>query len=154
MRYRDQEFNLRQIISIGIDMLAKALWFALVLVTGSSLFGAVDSTMPDLVGNSGDGYSVKISSQLSPLEINRIHSWHIEITDVGGRPVSNAQITVSGGMPDHDHGLPTQPQITEEIRAGTYLLEGMRFHMPGKWQIVIGFRLGNQLHSASIEFQL
>ena len=127
--------------------LSKALWLAPVLVAGSSLFGAVESTMPDLMGTSGDGYSVKIFSQLSPLEINRIHSWHIEITDADGKPVSNAQITVGGGMPDHDHGLPTQPQVTEEVRAGTYLLEGMRFHMPGKWQIVIDFRVGAQNNS-------
>ncbi len=134
--------------------LTKTLWLALVVVAGSSLFGAVESAMPDLVGTSGDGYWVKIFSQLSPLEINRIHSWHIEITDADGKPVSNAQITVGGGMPDHDHGLPTQPQVTEEIGDGTYLLEGMRFHMPGKWQIVIDFRVGDQVHSTSIEFQL
>lgn len=135
-------------------MLAKVLWLALVLVAGSSLVGAAESTMPDLMGTSGDGYSVKIFSQLSPLEINRIHSWHIEITDADGKPVSNAQITVGGGMPDHDHGLPTQPQVTEEVRAGTYMLEGMRFHMPGKWLIVIDFRVGAQNHSTSIEFEL
>ena len=134
--------------------LTKALWLAPVLVAGSSLFGAVESTMPDLVGTSGDGYSVKIFSQLSPLEINRIHSWYIEITGVDSTPVSNAQITVTGGMPDHDHGLPTQPQVTEEVGDGTYLLEGMRFHMPGKWQIVIDFRVGDQVHSTSIEFSL
>lgn len=135
-------------------MLAKALWLALVWVAPSSLFGAVDSIEPDLVGTSGDAYSVKIFSQLSPIEINRIHSWHIEITDVDGKPVSKAQITVGGGMPDHDHGLPTQPQVAGEVSHGTYLLEGIRFHMPGKWQIVIGFRVGAQFHSAEIEFQL
>ena len=134
--------------------LTKALWLAPVLVAGSSLFGAVESTMPDLVGTSGDGYSVEIFSQLSPLEINRIHSWYIEITGVDSTPVSNAQITVTGGMPDHDHGLPTQPQVTDEVGDGTYLLEGMRFHMPGKWQIVIDFRVGDQVHSTSIEFSL
>ena len=134
--------------------LTKALWLAPVLVAGSSLFGAVESTMPDLVGTSGDGYSVEIFSQLSPLEINRIHSWYIEITGVDSTPVSNAQITVTGGMPDHDHGLPTQPQVTEEVGDGTYLLEGMRFHMPGKWQIVIDFMVGDQVHSTSIEFSL
>ena len=39
------------------------------------------------------------------------------------------------GMPDHDHGLPTQPQVTSRLENGDYLLEGVRFHMPGKWQL-------------------
>jgi hypothetical protein len=34
-------------------------------------------------------------------------------------------------MPQHGHGLPTQPQVTRELGDGRYLLEGMKFSMPG-----------------------
>ena len=38
-------------------------------------------------------------------------------------------------MPEHDHGLPTEPRITTNLGAGDYLLEGMKFHMNGVWTI-------------------
>ena len=92
---------------------------------------------PDMEATTATGGTVRIFSQLSPLQINRIHSWHIAITDADGEPVSEARIAVTGGMPDHDHGLPTQALVTAEIEPGIYLLEGMRFHMPGRWQIQV-----------------
>ena len=52
-------------------------------------------------------------------------------------------ITVDGGMPIQDHGLPTQPRVTREIAPGYYLLEGLRFHMPGSWELVITIETGD-----------
>jgi len=49
--------------------------------------------------------------------------------------VSGATLDIVGGMPEHNHGMPTQPQITEELAPGRYLLEGVRFHMPGLWRL-------------------
>jgi hypothetical protein len=40
-------------------------------------------------------------------------------------------------MPVHDHGLPTAARVTREVDAGSYLLEGLRFHMSGQWEIEI-----------------
>jgi hypothetical protein len=56
------------------------------------------------------------------------------LTDEQG-PIEDAALTVTGGMPEHNHGMPTQPQITQQLAAGRYLLEGVRFHMPGLWRI-------------------
>jgi hypothetical protein len=52
-----------------------------------------------------------------------------------GQPVENAEIVVDGGMPQHDHGLPTAPQVTQELGNGDYLVEGFKFHMDGWWEI-------------------
>lgn len=70
-------------------------------------------------------------------DINHIHSWvlHVETTD--GAPVERAKIIVDGGMPEHDHGLPTRPRVTEELGDGNYKLDGMRFHMRGYWEISV-----------------
>lgn len=105
------------------------------------------------------GISVEIYSEVAPLDINKIHSWQLRLTDDQGRPVSNAQIEVVGGMPEHDHGMPTQPQITAETDTGSYLLEGVRFHMPGKWLLDIKLTYDTDSESsvvetAKIEFQL
>jgi hypothetical protein len=37
-------------------------------------------------------------------------------------------------MPTHGHGMATRPEH-HEIGAGRYLSEGMKFHMPGPWEI-------------------
>lgn len=100
------------------------------------------------------GNRLHISSDLSPLEINRMHSWLLRLTDAAGAPVANARFAVQGGMPDHDHGLPTRPEVTEEIEPGVYLLQGLRFHMPGRWLIEFDIGLGEDADSASLEFEL
>ena len=82
-------------------------------------------------------FAVSYESELQPIEINRIHNWTLHIETTSGDPVAGAGIEVTGGMPLHNHGLPTRPLVTEELGDGTYRLEGMRFHMPGDWEITI-----------------
>ena len=70
-----------------------------------------------------------------PAALNQMHAWQIKLTTPSGQPVSNARFRVDGGMLQHGHGLPSQPQVTKEIAAGTYLLEGVKFSMTGWWEI-------------------
>ena len=64
------------------------------------------------------------------------------------------ELSVFGGMPEHDHGLPTQPQLTSRLDNGDYVLEGVRFHMQGLWQIQIELQLNGLVDTAIIEFKL
>ncbi len=102
----------------------------------------------------GGGKRLAIISELSPVEINRMHNWRLRLTDGAGAPVAGARFEVRGGMPDHDHGLPTSPEVTGELEPGVYLLQGLRFHMPGRWLIEFGIRLGDDADGASLEFEL
>lgn len=81
-------------------------------------------------------YVLSVDSSLEPIKINQIHTWLLRITE-GDKPVVAAVLTVNGGMPAHDHGLPTRPRVTEELGQGSYRLEGMRFHMHGDWEVSI-----------------
>lgn len=82
-------------------------------------------------------YRLSFTTELDPLVINRMHRWTLHLADKDGHSVTGAQLTVVGGMPEHNHGLPTRPQVTRELGKGDYLLEGMRFHMSGNWQITV-----------------
>lgn len=82
-------------------------------------------------------FSLSYESALQPIEMNRIHSWNLHIEDADGVPVTGAVIEVEGGMPAHNHGLPTRPRVTTELGGGDYRLDGMRFHMAGEWLIRI-----------------
>ena len=98
--------------------------------------------------------ALEIFSQLDPLAINTIHSWELVLHTADGAPLIGAQMSVVGGMPDHDHGLPTSPVVTREITPGRYLLEGMRFHMPGRWLLTFDVISDQGSESATLEFRL
>jgi YtkA-like len=85
-------------------------------------------------------FMVQIDPPASPPAIGQIHAWQIKLSAADGTPVRNARITVDGGMPQHGHGLPTRPQVTQEVAAGTYLLEGMKFSMTGWWEIKLAIQ--------------
>ena len=108
---------------------------------------------PDIVVETASGWTIHIDSEVSPLRINQIHSWRIEIRDSNSALVPNALLEVEGGMPDHNHGLPTQPRVIAEIAPGTYLLQGVRFHMPGRWrmQFIISTKDQEEIGIASFE---
>ncbi|MCG8412815.1 MAG: FixH family protein [Pseudomonadales bacterium] len=100
------------------------------------------------------GNLLQVNSLLDPIEINRIHSWEMTLLTADNQPIQNATISVAGGMPDHDHGLPTLPQVTREISAGRYLIEGIRFHMPGRWEINFSIETDAGTDIATLDFSL
>jgi hypothetical protein len=59
---------------------------------------------------------------------------HIETTN--RQVVDNATIKIYG-ISQHGYGLPTQPRVFPDYGNGSYLLEGMKFHVPGWWAITI-----------------
>jgi hypothetical protein len=80
-------------------------------------------------------YVVTLQPPAKPAAINQLHSWQLKLSSSAGAPIAHAQIMVDGGMPQHGHGLPTRPQVTQELPNGTYLIEGMKFSMTGWWEI-------------------
>lgn len=80
-------------------------------------------------------FVVALQPPARPVAINQLHSWQIRLTTATGAPVTGARFAVDGGMPQHGHGLPTRPQVTQQLPDGSYLLEGMKFSMSGWWEI-------------------
>jgi hypothetical protein len=88
----------------------------------------------------GQKYVVAIQPQAPMIALNKLHSWEVRVSSPDGAPVLHAHINVDGGMPQHGHGLPTQPRVTQELGEGRYLLEGMKFSMTGWWVIKLKVR--------------
>ena len=82
-------------------------------------------------------FVVSYRSTLEPIQINKLHAWLIHIENAAGEAVVGATIEASGGMPEHNHGLPTRPRVNAELGSGDYKLDGMRFHMAGQWVITL-----------------
>lgn len=128
--------------------------FILSLLLAFNSASAAQVALPDLSGTTAKGVLVEIYSELSPLTINQIHSWHVRLLDDEGIALTVDELTVNGGMPEHDHGLPTQPRVTSRLEDGDYLLEGVRFHMQGLWQLLIEFQRDGVADATTIDFTL
>ena len=53
-----------------------------------------------------------------------------------GPPVD--RVRVRGWMPDHRHGMNYRPAVTLDGLSGT--AEGLLFHMPGRWELILDVR--------------
>ena len=99
-------------------------------------------------------FKVSFVSELDPLTINKIHSWVLHVEDDNGEAITDAEISVNGGMPEHNHGLPTVPEVAATLENGDYKIEGMRFHMRGYWEIRILIDGGTISDSVTIALTL
>ena len=115
---------------------------SLVVVAASLLFGTGVDAEEQVWRSSRDLYRVTMDSDVDPIPINLMHSWEIVVRTPDGEPVTGASITIDGGMPAHNHGLPTRPRVTAELGAGRYKVEGLRFHMGGSWEINVTIETG------------
>ena len=88
--------------------------------------------------NSGEfEVTVQTQNEIS-LPIGDYHNWIITVKTQSGEPVKAALFSISGGMPSHGHGLPTQPMVSKYLEGGRYLLEGVKFNMAGSWLLSVG----------------
>ena len=114
------------------------------LVALSFLLAATSKLAAQEVWESSNGsFKVSYSSKITPIPINQIHQWILHIETADGAAVSAATLEMEGGMPLHDHGLPTNPVATEYLGEGNYSIEGVRFHMMGDWEITLEISQGD-----------
>lgn len=76
----------------------------------------------------------------------------LQLTDTSGGAIDGAAIAVDGGMPEHRHGLPTQPRVTRALGRGRYQVDGLRFSMGGWWTLT--FRIDAGAARDSVTFHL
>lgn len=152
----------RELWITGIGLTSRPFfWCKTALVLVGTLIAA--SIIEEIRAESADSrvlisqtgrYHVTWKTMLQPIVINQIHSWVLHVETGEGQPLTNADITVEGGMPAHDHGLPTLPRMTQSFGNGEYLIEGMRFHMNGYWEITFTIVAGNDRDTLIIPLEL
>ncbi|MDJ0905677.1 MAG: FixH family protein [Woeseiaceae bacterium] len=127
-------------------------WSGAALILVSLTFGGADAYANEWTSQRGI-FTVHYESSLDPIEINRMHSWTLVVTR-DNEPLEGADITVSGGMPEHDHGMPTRPRVTADLGGGRYRLDGMRFHMNGTWEVMLDITAGGSRDTVIITLVL
>lgn len=87
-----------------------------------------------------------------PLRTRKLLSVRLRLEDAEGNALENAKIIVDGGMPQHGHGLPTQPRVTRALGDGRYQVDGVRFNMGGWWELK--FRVATAAGIDSVTFNI
>lgn len=132
---------------------ANFLLLLIVFLFSTGACGITESPAAELSSTNGH-FRVRISSAVHPMPINQMHAWTLQLSDTASQPVSSAQIEVAGRMPTHDHGLPTAPRASRTAEAGEYLIEGLRFHMPGQWELTLTISDGSIRDTLVVPLQL
>jgi hypothetical protein len=93
--------------------------------------GAVIDSMP----SDARRYRVTLEPPRGRPKVGETQPWLASIADAQKRPLSGCQLHFGGIMPEHGHGLPTEPRLTQEPEPGRYLIEAVRFSMRGYWRM-------------------
>jgi hypothetical protein len=88
-------------------------------------------------GSAKNLFRVSYSSDVMPVPVGRIISWKLRVETADSRPVKNAEVVLSGEMPQHGHSLPTMPEVAEGTVPGDYVVRGLKFSMPGWWVMTL-----------------
>lgn len=80
-------------------------------------------------------FRIVIRPEAGRVPIGPLHAWIVSVETPDGRPADVRQLVFDGGMPQHGHGFDTKPQVTDQLGPGVFRVDGVRFHMAGRWQI-------------------
>ena len=97
-------------------------------------------------------FIVSFKSEVHPAPVNKLHSWNLSVKSADGKPLKNASIKILGDMPEHGHGFPTEPEVSSTMEDGKYLVEGIRYSMPGWWVVTFHITAGEM--SDHVSFNL
>jgi hypothetical protein len=92
-------------------------------------------------------YKVALELVPDPPPLSELFEVKVTLTDPQtGAPIPDATVSVDAQMPQHGHGMSTDP-IDDPGQCdaagacvhpdGVYRTTGMKFHMPGKWSVSV-----------------
>jgi hypothetical protein len=100
---------------------------------------------------SGGVFRLQTHSHLSDLSARSFSEVEFTLTDTLNVPVTGAHIRLSGGMRAHGHGLPTRP-LVQELEIGRYIVKGLKFSMPGSWELQFDIEVDEYADQVRLEF--
>lgn len=87
-------------------------------------------------------FKVGILFETLPIPLNQTFGFELRLS---GQPIEGQDnpfsISVDARMPQHRHGMVRQPTLTP-VSERVYRVDGMLFHMPGRWEIYVDVTVG------------
>lgn len=102
----------------------------------------------------GGGYLVRWRSGPDGIPALEAFSLEVEIEQAPGVPLAeDAVVLVDAAMPHHGHGMNFVPEIVR-VAPGRYAVEGMLFHMRGRWELFVDVERDGLLERAQWTVEL
>ena len=114
-----------------------------------------DAAPPDfpLTATSDSGlYRVSIQPAIDEIPIATFHDWILRVETADGGMFVPTRLGINGGMPAHRHGMTGEPRVTRRLEDGSFVVEGMKFHMAGEWRLIVGVDGPGGIDTASFDF--
>lgn len=107
-----------------------------------------------VVSNAGT-YEVFYVTEPSSIPMNEPFEIRACVTtpSADASPPSGLSLFVDAAMPEHQHGMNTKPSI-QKADNGCYQIEGMLFHMPGRWELYFDITRDGITERAQTEINL
>lgn len=100
-------------------------------------------------------YRIEWRSVPDPLPLNRDFRLEVRLNPVEGAepPSQPLELRADAEMPEHQHGM-LQTPISRALGERRFEVEGMRFHMPGRWVLLFEVREGLKKSRARVSLDL
>lgn len=94
----------------------------------------------------GRKYQVTLTMHPDPPPMGELFEVRARLLDRAGEPIEDAKVRLDARMPQHDHGMMTDPvddpgQCDDAGKCihpdGIYTTSGFKFHMGGEWTILL-----------------
>lgn len=119
-------------LGIAVEMELSSIWryaaaaLVVVLIAAGMMMAMHGSSAPpadlDLSRSKATEKGIFLGSvepEAGSFKQGEMHSWMLTVKKPDGTPVEDASIAVDGGMPDHNHGLPTRRPLPISAKAAT-----------------------------------
>jgi hypothetical protein len=98
-----------------------------------------------------DHYLIAFRPEPLQLEVGQPFSLLLNVCTKSDRPAE--LVAVDAQMPEHRHGMNYRPTIVAGVD-GRYRVDGLVFHMPGRWELSIDVRAGEESERLTHDFIL
>jgi len=88
-----------------------------------------------------DHYMIAFRPEPMRIEVGEPFALLFNVCTKNGNPAE--LVAVEATMPEHKHGMNYRPTIVA-AGDGRYRAEGMVFHMPGRWEVAMDVRAGEE----------
>lgn len=146
--------------------------FALGVACGGKTEGDPERVSADNVTNLDAGHFVRttqngqyiVDVQFKPAipKMGELFSVYATVKDRAGEPVEAGVVVLDARMPQHDHGMETDPIADKGTcegdvcshPGGVFFSEGFKFHMAGSWTVTVDVQGPRGPDSTSFAYEM
>lgn len=100
----------------------------------------------------GKSATLSFKADPEPIRIGQHFSVDVLVCASDGSPFAG-DLSANAVMPAHNHGMNYKPTVTPG-KDGAFRIDGLMFHMPGKWQFQFDLRQDGRSDKISVDYDV